>query len=636
MSPTNEMARVPPSAAGPGSRQAGRAAQRGRRDGCKGLRRERSRRWPASASSTTGGSNAATRGCLDGVLERSRRRCLLDDAERAHLFDLARAASPNAAEDSERCRTVCGPSSCGSSTRSPAGHRSDCRRRPPRHKPARPSPVRAAVRSREQPANSARFTFLDPAAGGSIPDWDQVANDTSHIFTPRPAATRTTGGCLDLVGELSTRARSSGAVGRRTTSAFTAPAVKRLHHPIVGELELSYEVDGAPRRPGSASASTPPNPAAAPPGAGASRQLGRDARRRAATPTRWTYTARSATEAGRPRRSSTQGEPTWSIACLGRTGVPVSKLLPRRDDVRRLGQPRPRRLHPHHPPRARRRDQLRRHRRRLLARASPRRSSARRSRRHARRRRPRHQGPWPDGRRPEPAGQLAALDHPRGRELAAAAEDRLDRPLPDPPPRARAPTSRRHSARSPTSSARARSATSASSTFPASADRGGAVGRQRAGPRALPCRAAALFDTRPRDRSRRAADGASATAWASSRGARSPAAGCPAASARARRRTAPRAPALPAAATTCRCPTTSASWTPPRRSRGSPSEAGMSLIELAIAFVARPPGGHLRDHRPAHDGAAREPAPGRRLTLDRRRARPDRRDRAARHQHQPR
>ena len=55
------------------------------------------------------------------------------------------------------------------------------------------------------------------------------------------------------------------------------------------------------------------------------------------------------------------------------------QVLPRRDDVRLVGQPGPRRVDPHHPRGARRRHQLHRHRRRLRRRASPRRSSARRS-----------------------------------------------------------------------------------------------------------------------------------------------------------------------------------------------------------------------------------------------------------------
>ena len=37
-------------------------------------------------------------------------------------------------------------------------------------------------------------------------------------------------------------------------------------------------------------------------------------------------------------------------------------------------------------------------------------------------------------------------------------------------------------------------------------------------------------------------------------------------------------------------------------------EAGMSLIEMALAFVDAPSGGHRADHRTAHDGAARQPA----------------------------
>ena len=56
----------------------------------------------------------------------------------------------------------------------------------------------------------------------------------------------------------------------------------------------------------------------------------------------------------------------------------------------------------------------------------------------------------PDGRRPQPAGRLAALDHDRRRELAAPPADRPHRPLPDPAPGSRPPTSRRRCRRCPT------------------------------------------------------------------------------------------------------------------------------------------------------------------------------------------
>ena len=115
---------------------------------------------------------------------------------------------------------------------------------------------------------------------------------------------------------------------------------------------------------------------------------------------------------------------------------PGLRALPRHDDVRRLGQHRPRRLDPHHPRRAGRRDQLRRHRRRLLRRRvrGDRRQGAQGP---ARRRRPRHQVLHADGRRPQPPRRLAPLDRARGRGLAAPPGHRLDRPLPGPPSRPR-------------------------------------------------------------------------------------------------------------------------------------------------------------------------------------------------------
>ena len=153
--------------------------------------------------------------------------------------------------------------------------------------------------------------------------------------------------------------------------------------------------------------------------------------------------------------------------------------MPRRDDVRRVGQPRPRRLDPDHPRGARRRDQLHRHRRRLLAgrvggdrRQGPRRAGATTScsRRSSTAR-------WA---RTRTARQLAPLDHPGGRGRACggwaptgSTSTRCTAPSPT-------PTSTRRSARSTTSSARARSATSAARRS-RRRDRRGAVGAERRG-----------------------------------------------------------------------------------------------------------------------------------------------------------
>ena len=87
-------------------------------------------------------------------------------------------------------------------------------------------------------------------------------------------------------------------------------------------------------------------------------------------------------------RPGSRGRRSRSRGTIDRDGVPPARphrrlgqqVLPRHDDVRRLGQPRPRRVDPDHPRGARRRHQLHRHRRRLRAQGSRRRSSARRSR----------------------------------------------------------------------------------------------------------------------------------------------------------------------------------------------------------------------------------------------------------------
>ena len=140
--------------------------------------------------------------------------------------------------------------------------------------------------------------------------------------------------------------------------------------------------------------------------------------------------------------------------------------LPGSDDVRSVGRAGSRPVDPDHPSRPRRRRQLYRHRRRVLGgrvRGDRRQGARGRS---PRRRDPGDEVPRQDGRRPERRRHLPALDRARGREQPAAAEDRLDRPLPDPPP-ARGHRRRRDARRAvATSSTPARCARSAARPSP--------------------------------------------------------------------------------------------------------------------------------------------------------------------------
>ena len=188
---------------------------------------------------------------------------------------------------------------------------------------------------------------------------------------------------------------------------------------------------------------------------------------------------------------------------LGRTGVKVSPLCLGAMMFGAWGEPDHDDVDPDHPRRARRRHQLRRHRRRLLAgreRGDRRQGAQRPPRRH----RAGHEVPRPDGRGRQPQRQLAALDHARGRGLAAPPADRPHRPLPGPPPR---PGHRRRG--DAVGAHRPRRAGQDPLLrlldLPGEHDRRGAVGRARPRPGALQDRAAAVQHARARDRERRPA-----------------------------------------------------------------------------------------------------------------------------------
>ncbi|WP_413353800.1 helix-turn-helix transcriptional regulator [Microbacterium sp. 1P06AB] len=183
-------------------------------------------------------------GASESVLHSLAQALRLDDAERAHLFDLARAAAQPLSR--------------------------------PRRKPVAVSTVRPGVQlmldaitggaamvrngrmdivavnalgraiqslALESPGdgNLARFAFLDPRARTFHPNWNVAADITVGILRTEAGRDPYDRGLQDLVGELSTRSDEFrtrwGAHDVRQHGA----GVKRFVHPAVGEIELSYE-----------------------------------------------------------------------------------------------------------------------------------------------------------------------------------------------------------------------------------------------------------------------------------------------------------------------------------------------------------------------------------------------------------
>ena len=199
---------------------------------------------------------------------------------------------------------------------------------------------------------------------------------------------------------------------------------------------------------------------------------------------------------------------------LGRTGVSVSKLCLGAMMFGDWGTKDHDESDPDHPPRPRRRHQLHRHRRRLLGRASRRRSSARRSPAAGATTScspPRSACRWATTR--TAAASRAAGSSREVENSLRRLQHRLDRPLPDPPPR----SGHRHR-RDPRRAERPRPPGQdpllRPLDLPRLGDRRGAVDGARARPRALPLRAAAVLDPHPRRSSTTCCRPASATAWA--------------------------------------------------------------------------------------------------------------------------
>jgi transcriptional regulator with XRE-family HTH domain len=184
------------------------------------------------------------RGVSDSILEALARGLQLDDAERAHLFDLARATQSTTERPRRREPQKVRPSvqrMLDAMTGAPAivqnGHLDILGA----------NQLGRALYSEmyldpARPANHARFVFLDPRARDFYPDWDNVANiivASLHTEAGRDPYDRD---LSDLVGELSTRSDVFRTRWAAHNVRIHRTGVKRVHHPTVGELELTFEM----------------------------------------------------------------------------------------------------------------------------------------------------------------------------------------------------------------------------------------------------------------------------------------------------------------------------------------------------------------------------------------------------------
>jgi transcriptional regulator with XRE-family HTH domain len=182
-------------------------------------------------------------GVSEGVLEALARALQLDDAERAHLLDLARAAHPTPARPRRRhakprvrpevqsiLDAITGAAAFVGNERLDILASNQLGR-------ALFSELYAAP---GRPVNSARFLFLDPRAEAAYGDWDRVANETVAILRSAAGRDPYDRDLSDLVGELATQSAAFRTRWAAHNVRFHNTGVKRFNHPVVGELHLSF------------------------------------------------------------------------------------------------------------------------------------------------------------------------------------------------------------------------------------------------------------------------------------------------------------------------------------------------------------------------------------------------------------
>ena len=192
------------------------------------------------------------RGVSESVLEALARALQLDEAERAHLFDLAHSVNTASRPPRRGPKQQVRPSVqriLDSMTTAPAyvrNRRLDILAANSLGR-ALMAPVLADPR---RPASMARFMFLDPAAVEFYLDWEHMASDVVAMLRSEAGRDPHDKALQDLVGELSTRSELFRTRWAAHNVRLHRTGVKHLHHPVVGELVLDFDAMELPADPG--------------------------------------------------------------------------------------------------------------------------------------------------------------------------------------------------------------------------------------------------------------------------------------------------------------------------------------------------------------------------------------------------
>ncbi|MFC6066422.1 helix-turn-helix transcriptional regulator [Streptomyces ochraceiscleroticus] len=196
-------------------------------------------------------------GASEEVLDAVANALQLDEAERAHLYDLARAAAKRPARRTKRARGPLPDSVLRvlhSMTDSPAFIRNGrldilATNRLGRalYSPLFPD---GFPDSTTRTVNIARFQFLNPRGYDFFPDWEESVNTTVSLLRTEAGRAPHDSDLTGLIGELVTRSEEFRTAWAKHNVRLHYTGRKSFRHPAVGTLTLDFDAMALSAQPG--------------------------------------------------------------------------------------------------------------------------------------------------------------------------------------------------------------------------------------------------------------------------------------------------------------------------------------------------------------------------------------------------
>ncbi|MET7451313.1 helix-turn-helix transcriptional regulator [Streptomyces sp. NPDC005574] len=192
-------------------------------------------------------------GASEEVLDAVAGALQLDDAERAHLYDLAAAQRRRPAGRAKKAR---GPIPAtiqrvlDSMTDSPAFVRNGRLDILAINRLGRALYAPLFADKPHCPVNIARFQFLDPAGRDFFPDWDASLNTTVSLLRTEAGRAPHDTELTRLIGELVTRSDEFRTAWAKHNVRLHHTGRKPFRHPEVGEIRLDFDAMALPAHPG--------------------------------------------------------------------------------------------------------------------------------------------------------------------------------------------------------------------------------------------------------------------------------------------------------------------------------------------------------------------------------------------------